>query len=74
MATQADQFNAALAGSGSLVDREYARLLSKTGQPAGRFSLRDLYNLASEIPRLILGEYSTLGYGLDPYGTTPYGA
>lgn len=66
MTSQADQFNAELAGSGSLVDREYSRLLTKTGQPAGRFSLRDLYILASEEPRLILGRYSPVGGGPTP--------
>ncbi|HEY0751424.1 MAG TPA: hypothetical protein VGD26_09715 [Chitinophagaceae bacterium] len=78
MTSQADQFNAELAGSGSLVDREYSRLLAKTGQPAGRYSLRDLYILASEVPRLILGRYSSvgssnLGYGNNQYGIYPYG-
>ncbi|HEY0749881.1 MAG TPA: hypothetical protein VGD26_01920 [Chitinophagaceae bacterium] len=78
MATQADQFNAELAGTGSLVDREYSRLLTKTGQPAGRYSLRDLYELASESPRIPLGRYvsvgpSNLGYGNNAYGNYPYG-
>lgn len=59
MPSQADQFNSDLAGNGSLADREYSRLLGKTGSPFGK-SLRDLYILANEVPRLVLGRFSSV--------------
>lgn len=78
MATVADQFNTELVGAGSLADREYARLKTLTGVSTG--SLRDLYRIAGETPRLPLGKYiavgggpPNLGYGNNAYGTYPYG-
>lgn len=61
MSSQIDQFAAELTGPGSIADKEYARLLAKTSQPAGKYSLRDLYTLAGEVPRLILGRYTSVG-------------
>jgi hypothetical protein len=70
MVSQMDLFNAELAGTGTVTDREYARLVALTGKPAGKFSLADLYELAGEIPRLILGEYSPVGPPPPPYEIT----
>lgn len=72
MASQADQFAAELVGAGSLADKEYARLITKTGMPR-TYSLADLYRIAGEVPRLITGKYSSVGAAVVTPGDFPTG-
>lgn len=57
MPSQADQFATELTGPGSITDREMSRLQSITGIFTGK-SLRDMYALVGEVPRLVRRKYS----------------